>query len=307
MERLTALHADVSGRMSKAFDGKDRFNRWGKHYLRALLRAHQLQMCTNFMDQGLQVYGGSEFKAIRAEGDAAFLSLPLPQPKQVAQQPAARRASAPATTTQTNTYYAGAGGGCFGASSLVTIVQRDGQSVCKTVTNVVAGDQVQVADGLATVLCVVKIARDPNRKLVSLSQGLSVTGRHPVRWHGEWHRPNTLGDATVNHDGYVYNFVLDRCHSLLVGGVECVTWGHNFEGEVVGDSYFGSGQVVADLTAAPGWTSGFVQVDGLARNEQGDVRGLVTVAYHGAAERPKPLASHVSSALTQGLRAIEVH
>merc|ERR1712137_607535 len=79
VERLTALHADVSGRMSKAFDGKDRFCRWGKHYLRALLRAHQLQVCTNSMDPGLQVYGGDLFKTIREEGDRIFVTLPPPK------------------------------------------------------------------------------------------------------------------------------------------------------------------------------------------------------------------------------------
>ena len=47
---LAALKNDATGRLSKAFQGSERFNRWGKHYVRALLRAHRLQICTNFMD-----------------------------------------------------------------------------------------------------------------------------------------------------------------------------------------------------------------------------------------------------------------
>merc|ERR1712051_317136 len=78
--RLTALLADVSGRMSKALQGKDRFNRWGKHYLRALVRGHQIQVCTNFMDPGLQPYGGSLFHQLREKGDEIFLALPPPRP-----------------------------------------------------------------------------------------------------------------------------------------------------------------------------------------------------------------------------------
>jgi hypothetical protein len=39
-ENLSALNGDVNGRMTKAFDGDKRFNRWGKHYLRALTRSH---------------------------------------------------------------------------------------------------------------------------------------------------------------------------------------------------------------------------------------------------------------------------
>jgi len=52
-DELKALKADVEGRMTKALDGYARFNRWGRHYLRSICRAHQLQVCTNFLDLGL--------------------------------------------------------------------------------------------------------------------------------------------------------------------------------------------------------------------------------------------------------------
>ena len=52
---LTALLGDVAGRMQKALDGSARFNRWGKHYLRAITRAHTVQQATNYLDPGLQV------------------------------------------------------------------------------------------------------------------------------------------------------------------------------------------------------------------------------------------------------------
>lgn len=66
--------------MTKALDGTERFFRWGEHYLRALLRAHQLQQCTNFLDPGIQVYGGNLFKVMREHGDKAFVSIPMPPP-----------------------------------------------------------------------------------------------------------------------------------------------------------------------------------------------------------------------------------
>merc|ERR1711879_214765 len=117
---VSALKVDVQGRMAKALDGQDRFQRWGRHYLRALLRAHQLQFCTNFMDVGLQQYGGYLFKALRDEGDAIFVSLPPPKPSTA---PARQSTSTAfggyggASTTSCNsspdmnTYYAGSGGG----------------------------------------------------------------------------------------------------------------------------------------------------------------------------------------------------
>jgi len=121
-QQLAALKADVEGRMAKALKGKDRFHRWGKHYLRALARAHQLQMCTNFMDPGLQIYGGTLFRDLRAQGDAAFLSLPAPTPAQdetplpcdtgmPAATPAAQPSSQPPSSANMRTYYAGSGGG----------------------------------------------------------------------------------------------------------------------------------------------------------------------------------------------------
>jgi len=119
--QLTALKADVEGRMSKALRGKERFNRWGKHYLRALIRSHQLQVCTNFMDPGLQPYGGTLFRELRESGDRIFVSLPPPKPSWVywapprhgtaAQPSSAHQPSSPSLPPDMHAYYAGAGGG----------------------------------------------------------------------------------------------------------------------------------------------------------------------------------------------------
>lgn len=119
VQNFSVLKSDVDGRMTKALDGKDRFNRWGKHYLRALTRAHQLQLCTNFMDPGLQVYGGMLFRGLRDEGDAVFCSLPAPKPTNTPSRPAPQQSSGysggqarpRSPSPDMNTYYAGSGGG----------------------------------------------------------------------------------------------------------------------------------------------------------------------------------------------------
>merc|ERR1712048_42298 len=98
--RVSGLKTDVAGRLTKAFDGMQRFNRWGEHYTRALLRAHQVQMCTNFMDAGLQSYGGLRFQELRESGDNIFVALPMPTPT-------ARPCSPPSPSN----YYGGSGGG----------------------------------------------------------------------------------------------------------------------------------------------------------------------------------------------------
>lgn len=115
---LECLLTDVKGRAVKSLTGSARFNRWGKHFLKALVRAHQLQVCTNFMDPGLQVYGGAGlFQKVREEGDQIFITLPPPKPSRNA-RPASSGGSANTSSggsgnagPDMTTYYAGSGGG----------------------------------------------------------------------------------------------------------------------------------------------------------------------------------------------------
>ena len=72
----------------------------------------------------------------------------------------------------------------------------------------------------------------------------------------------------------MYNVVLDRCHVLLVDGVECVTLGHGLEGGVVGHPYYGTSRVLRDLAVLPGWEDGFVRVAGSMRDVAGHVTGF---------------------------------
>ena len=288
--RLKALQADVGGRMTKALQGRDRFNRWGMHYLRALIRAHQLQTCTNFMDPGLQVYGGTVFKALRDEGDAIFLKLPPPKPAK-APAPAAVRYSAGAAAGQRRaaarmssgaapraapapdmrTYYAGGGGGCFGPSATVTVLDGAYQKTKTSVADVKKGDRVEVAGGTAVVKCVVEIARDPRKPLMTLPSGLTITARHPIRIDGRWTTSAALKSARLSPApaDKVYNFVLDRVHVLLVDGVECITWAHGLSDPAVRHEFYGE-RVAASLAKMEGWAEGHVKVGGALRDNATD-------------------------------------
>lgn len=114
-ENLKALKTDIDGRMTKSLNGSDRFNRWGKHYLYAITRAHQLQFCTNYLDPGLQVYGGMFFKSLRDEGEVVFQQLGAPTRRVTRTAPAPQSGysgSAPRPSTPpTPSYYTGGGGG----------------------------------------------------------------------------------------------------------------------------------------------------------------------------------------------------
>lgn len=305
--RLASLKADVGGRMSKALQGKERFNRWGKHYLRALVRSHQLQVCTNFMDPGLQAYGGTLFRELREQGDRIFLSLPPPQPAKPPTPVAytgGATTRAPSPAPNMNTYYAGAGGGCFAPSSSVARVNPRGPDTAVRLEAVRAGDHLRVADGgSARVRCVVRVARAPSKGLIQLPGGLRITPGHPVFFDDRWQLPRTMasGVPAPNDAGCVYNVVLDRCHVLPVDGVACATWGHGLQGERIGHAFFGTQRVVDCLAALEGWDVGFVDVWGTLRDADGQVVGFWSPA---GAALAQGLPGHLEGAQAMGGNAI---
>jgi len=269
---LAKLEEDVAGRVTKALSTKERFHRWGKHYLRALARAHQLQQNTNYMDPGLQVYGGCEFRVLRDAGGEIFQNLPAPTRSNAtrttnASRPSVSSASGGAAALNTQgtvlmaTYYAGGGGGCFGGAS--TLLVRDGDGFRATRADAIrAGDEVAVSDGTAVVQCVARLARPG--ELVRLAETCWITPRHPVRigWR-TWRRPSELLSAVwePNPSGVVFNFLLDRpAPALVVGGVECVAWGHELTEDGAAHEFYGSRAAVLAALAAAGAMDGEVDI-----------------------------------------------
>lgn len=269
---LAKLEEDVSGRITKALSTKERFHRWGRHYLRALARAHQLQQNTNYMDPGLQVYGGCEFRVLRDAGGEIFQNLPAPTRSNAtrntnASRPSVSSASGGAAALNTQgtvlmaTYYAGGGGGCFGGAS--TLLVRDGDGFRATRADAIrAGDEVAVSDGTAVVQCVARLARPG--ELVRLAETCWITPRHPVRigWR-TWRRPSELLSAVwePNPSGVVFNFLLDRpAPALVVGGVECVAWGHELTEDGAAHEFYGSRAAVLAALAAAGASDGEVDI-----------------------------------------------
>jgi hypothetical protein len=228
----------------------ERWERWGAHYLRALYRAHQYQMRTNFMDPGVQPYGGSFFDGLVERGGTIFKRLPmnktppldahsaansllppnlmgmidqrqqqqaqqqnqlLQQLQQRALQPAPPRAPDPAPVDNED-YYGGSGGGCFGGSC--TVVTEGGAE--KRVRDVRRGDRLKLASGDFAVVDVVVELRAPRRDMVVLEQHqhLLITPNHPLRISSgaSWTQPKKLvaADAPRGAVDAVFNFVFTK-------------------------------------------------------------------------------------------------
>jgi len=131
----------------------------------------------------------------------------------------------------------------------------------------------------AHVRCVVQIEREVQEELVEFQKsGLKLTRKHPIFVNGQWHVPSSL----VNLESfsakycrptskYVYNFLLDKNHVILVNGIECVTFGHGIQDPVAWHPFYASNGVTDLLTSLPGFADGIVRTYGSLRTLHKDV------------------------------------
>ena len=205
---------------------------------------------------------------------------------------------------------------CFAGHCLVTMADGTAQPV----SSITRGQWVLcgpgASDGLqdkpAQVRCVVKTHCAFGKcQLVALSAdamgiqtagaaglgALHITAWHPVRVpvradsakddseteresERQWRFPCSIAPTVESDCDAIYSFVLEGGHTMVIGGVECVTLGHNFTGEVVGHEYFGSNAVLDDLAQTHGWEAGLVELrpGPLLRHSQsscGDAKGMM--------------------------------
>jgi Mg-chelatase subunit ChlD len=291
-KRIAALLEDVKGQVSEAMK-PNYFKKWGRHYLPSLMTAHRLQICNNFKDPGVQVYGGQLFEKLRDEFDEIFRKLPPPKPSDkprytgggwtypahvVQQQQQSRMGSSysapqPVRSIDMNAYH-NSRNVCFDGSCVVAMA--DG--LTKKVNQIKKGDQVKTSQGQASVVCVVETVQETGKaNLVKLDGGLLVTEYHPIQVKGQWVFPNQVGEAKELDCDKVYSFVLDAEHVMNINGYPCVTLGHNFVGDVREHAFFGSSLVIENLRQLQGWNEGVVSIGDVTRDpETGMIIGLTS-------------------------------
>jgi len=280
-----AIHKDLTGQITEAFSKPEYYNKWGKHYLPSLLRAHSLQQCTNFKDPGLQDYGGKMFSDIRDDLDDKFLSIPPPKPK--ANTYGSYYGSSSSSTSSSASYsmssYYSSSAPCFSGECHV----QKWDEVTKAfetalISSLTQGDIVVGDHGKKVKIeCVLKTnSSNGSFDLVELHNGLMVTPWHPVREAEgqEWRFPSELGKVQSRKCEAVYSFVLEAGMTLMeINQWQCVSLGHGRkEDEVVKHEYFGSERVVEDLRKMRGWSSGKIEMmEGcMVRGADGLVSGL---------------------------------
>ncbi|CAF1984696.1 unnamed protein product [Rotaria magnacalcarata] len=276
--RITALlKGDLQERISKAVSTVERYKRWGAHYLRAILRSHEYQMRTNFMDPGLQVYGGVLFSELVHSGGEIFKGLPLKKYSD-------RNANSNNNNSDNNAipaavadnYYAGNSGGCFSGECVVQCKEQDGMVREKQLSQVRSGDCLQVVDtaghvGFSPVLCLAEFQGRFDLLVLPFSR-LALTPTHPLRIQGSFVRPCDMSfhmddDLAAHHTEMpsslivdrVFNVVLQHSHVLLcINGMEAVTLGHGFMQAF--HPFYSTKQVLTTLEQRPGWKEGHIIV-----------------------------------------------
>jgi hypothetical protein len=177
--------------------------------------------------------------------------------------------------------------GCFHGNCVVLLAN----GLTKLVKDIRKGDVLKTPDELkATVTYAIKILRkNKNASMVSFDNGLIVTPWHPVRINGKWAFPHDIGHETVMECQEVYNFALDVGHIIIINGIECVTLGHNFKGDVIEHPYFGTNKILDDLRAIDFSNDGFIELlpNSTVRNSE---TGLVSgICRHTATSSSKQL------------------
>lgn len=311
---IAALADDLSdddpsrGQLGKAVASQEWFTQWGQHYLPSVLRAHELETCVNFRDAGLQHYGGPAFRRLQGELEQLFCSLPAiahadafdmsAKAAVLAASPVAGSAAggpkpqpvAPASNSVSVSSWYNARG-CFHGDALVTLADGSTIRVC----DLKHGMLVSTSSGTARVECLVVSPCVGSTTMIDLGHGPLLTPYHPVRVHGHWRFPVSVGRPVTVDVAAVFNVVLaPGAGDVVVGGYACATLGHGLEGPVIGHAYFGSA-VRGDLQRMQGWGQGLVVLDA-ERTVRSAASGRVT-AWVEAALDSEGLSSSCRSGL----------
>ncbi|KAJ3125841.1 hypothetical protein HK098_008154 [Nowakowskiella sp. JEL0407] len=282
--RMAQILIDLEGQVMQAFADPEAYKRWGQHYLPSLARTHQLQVCNNFKDPGVQPYIGDYAKNVRLKLDDMFLNLPPPTPSIRKSKSSNRRSG----NTVNMMKFHNANNPCF--AGWCTVLMGDGST--KTVAEIVKDDAVVVdlkRTMTSKVACVVVTEIMDNIVTLAKIGGLYITPYHPVFVNHEWKFPvDVEGSEVKEYDcPRVYSIVLESClkgsgsqNTIVIEGIECATLGHGKTGnKVIEHEYLGTKAVLNDLRNVDNgreWNNGLVTLLGVKRNEKGIISGIIS-------------------------------
>lgn len=261
------LQEDLNGQVREAIQSSA-YHKWGRHYLPSLAHAHWTQQCNNFLDKGIQEYGGATFQDARDQLDTAFNELPAPKPSHrqavVHRLQSQGRQVTPAPQRMAS--YNTSSGICFAGACRVQMADgslKPCEEICK-------GDMVHTFKGDATVRCVVKtIIRNQVTSLAKIGR-LMVTPWHPIMYNNAWTFPANVASVDEYPCAAVYSFLLEPgFQDMTIEDTTCITLAHGIlDNPVTNHDYFGTERVINVMKKMSGWEQGLISVQGVERDTQ---------------------------------------
>ena len=103
-----------------------------------------------------------------------------------------------------------------------------------------------------------------------------ITPWHPIIMRDQWVFPVNVAEETQVHIEYIYNIVLESGHVLFINNCPVVTLGHDFVDPVVAHPYYGTQEIINDLSQFAGWKDGFILLqEPMIMRTNGYVRKLI--------------------------------
>ena len=235
------------------------WDKWGKHYVRAYFSAHIFQVCMNFKDYGLQIYGGELFHQMQDLGEAIFNALPALKP--TGRIPATTTTTTTATGAAMSQVFYNSSGGCWAPGSKVRMYDDSFMAI----DAIRSGMKVLTKDGIATVEYTIALGTNMPTQSMCKINNLIITPWHPVLIDDKWTHPIAITTVEEMVMPIVYNMILDKNHIIEIDGILSCTLGHGITGcipasedaasdGIVKHDYFGNKElIIRDLMKQPGF------------------------------------------------------
>ena len=240
------------GQVKLAIDQKY-FKRWGEFYLDQLSRSLNQQIKPNFKDEGC-MFGGAVFEALVDKSSDIFNNLKPPTPSLIVHNTSPSTGNVFYRSLSSMASYNDPRGGCVDSYCMITMFN----GTSKRLKDVKKFDIIKSIDKNnkivgAKVLCVVEtIIESGYRDYVSVN-GVLITPWHPIKFglHGKeetWCFPGELFSTFKFPSSSMITLVLENHHVMFIGGLKCITLGHNFTNHSkLIHPYYGTNKVIENL------------------------------------------------------------